>query len=265
MHATPLPTTPPFDISGRRALVVGASRGLGVAAACALAESGANITLCARSTSDLQDVRVAMQQRFGTHLQIECAELDITQSNSVRAFFESRDAFDVLVHSAGGNRPKALLDTPDADIEDILRLNTTAAFFVLREAARAWNRRASAQDRQQASFVILSSQMGHVGSPRRSVYCASKHALEGLTKSLAWEWAPMGIRVNTLCPTFIRTPLTEPMLANPEFRRYVTDRIADGRIGEPQDIMGAIRFLSSDASRLMTGAALVLDGGWTAT
>ncbi len=257
-----LPTTPSSDLFGRRALVVGASRGLGVAAACALAEAGADLMLCARSSADLTALRDELGARHSTR--IECAALDITSPSQVRAFFDEHDAFDVLVHSAGTNRPKPLLETPDEDIEDILRLNTIACFQTLRQAAAAWRRRARPQERPAASFMVLSSQMGHVGSPRRSVYCASKHALEGMVKSLAWEWAALGIRINTLCPTFIRTPLTEPMLAQPEFHQFVTERIANGGIGEPADIMGAVRFLASDASRLMTGSALMLDAGWTA-
>lgn len=260
----PLPTTPPFDLHGRRALVVGASRGLGAASACALAEAGADVFLCARSAPDLQALQVAMTARFGAQTRIDAAVLDITAADQVRGFFAQHGAFDVLVQSAGGNRPKPLLETTDQDIEDILRLNTIACLQVLREAAAAWVKRDRAADRLQASFMVLSSQMGHVGSPRRSVYCASKHALEGMAKSLAWEWAALGIRVNTICPTFIRTPLTEPMLAQPEFHRFVTERIANGQIGAPEDVMGAVRFLASDASRLMTGSALMLDGGWSA-
>ena len=260
-----LPTTPSNELTGRRALVVGASRGLGVAAACALAEAGAHVCLSARSGTELQQVAADMAERFGPRVQIDSAVLDVTKPDSVRNFFAERDAFDVLVHSAGGNRPKPLLDTPDTDIEAVMQLNTLGSFYVLREAARSWTRRLNAPQRTQASFIVLSSQMGHVGSPRRSVYCASKHAIEGMVKSLAWEWAGLGIRVNTLCPTFVTTPLTEPMLAQPEFHRFVTDRIANGRIGEPEDIMGAVRFMASDASRLMTGSALMLDGGWTAT
>lgn len=261
----PLPTTPSSELRGRRALVVGASRGLGVAAACALAEAGAELVLSARSGAELQSLREQMLQRFGADARITCATLDITTPEAVRAFFDSQDAFDVLVHSAGANRPKPLLETPDADIEDILRLNTIACLQVLRQAAQAWTRRERPGQRHSASFMVLSSQMGHVGSPRRSVYCASKHAVEGMVKSLAWEWAPLGIRINTVCPTFVRTPLTEPMLAQAAFHQFVTERIANGRIGEPEDIMGAVRFLAGDASRLMTGSALMLDGGWTAT
>jgi len=259
-----LPITPSSDLRGRRALVVGASRGLGVAAACALAESGAELVLCARSGSELQALQERLLQQFGADRHIAWVELDITRPEMVRAFFERQDAFDVLVHSAGANRPKPLLDTPDKDIEDILQLNTTACLQVLREAARAWTLRKRSDQRSSASFMVLSSQMGHVGSPQRSVYCASKHAIEGMVKALAWEWAPMGIRINTVCPTFIRTPLTDPMLAQPEFHRFVTERIASGRIGEPKDIMGVVRFLAGDASALMTGSALMLDGGWTA-
>jgi NAD(P)-dependent dehydrogenase (short-subunit alcohol dehydrogenase family) len=261
----PLPITPSFDLHGRRALVVGASRGLGAASACALAEAGADVFLCARSGADLQQLGLAMSERFKDAVRIDTQTLDITEARQVRDFFAQHGAFDVLVQSAGANRPKPLLETSDQDIEDILRLNTIACLQVLREAAAAWLQRDRSAQRTHASFMVLSSQMGHVGSPRRSVYCASKHALEGMTKSLAWEWASIGIRVNTICPTFIHTPLTQPMLSQPEFHRFVTERIANGEVGVPEDVMGAVRFLASDASRLMTGSALMLDGGWSAT
>ena len=147
----------------------------------------------------------------------------------------------------------------DADLDAVIDVNLKAAFYLAREVARGLQAAG-----RPGSLITVSSQMGHVGGPRRTLYCATKHAVEGFTKALAWELGPSGIRVNTLCPTFIETPLTEPMLADKAFRGYVESRIALGRIGRVEDIMGAVVFLASDASSLVTGSALMVDGGWTA-
>ena len=157
------------------------------------------------------------------------------------------------------NRPKLLVDTQDEDIDAVFALNVKATFYMSREVARSLQAAGEA-----GSIINVSSQMGHVGSPRRTLYCATKHAVEGMSKALAWELGPSGIRVNTLCPTFIETALTAPMFEDATFRQFVVDRIALGRLGRIDEVMGPIVFLASDASSLMTGSALMLDGGWTA-
>jgi NAD(P)-dependent dehydrogenase (short-subunit alcohol dehydrogenase family) len=255
-----LPCTPSFRLDGRRALVAGAGRGLGAAAAAALADAGAVVTVASRSRDELEAVAQTIRARGG---QAEVLVLDVTDSAAVTREIslatQTHGPFDVLVNSAGTNRPALLTDTPDADIASVFDLNVMAAFYLAREVARGLM-----AAKRPGSLITLSSQMGLVGSARRTVYCASKHAVEGMTKALAWELGPHGIRVNTVCPTFIETPLTAPMLADPEFMKLVVSKIALGRIGRVDEIMGAVVFLASDASSLMTGSALVLDGGWTA-
>lgn len=251
-----LPRTPSFRLDGRQALVAGAGRGIGAAAAMALADAGAQVTLAARSGSELHAVAADIQARGGL---ARVLTLDVTDAAAVRQAVGAAGPFDVLVNSAGTNRPALITDTADADLDAVLDLNLKAAFYLAREVAAGL-----LKSGRPGSLITVSSQMGHVGGPRRSVYCATKHAVEGMSKALAWELGPHGIRVNTLCPTFIETAMTAPMLEDPDFRRYVTGRIALGRIGRLDDIMGAVVFLASDASALVTGSALMVDGGWTA-
>ena len=249
-----LPTL--FRLDGKRALVTGAGRGLGARMARALAEAGAQVSLIARTANEINQVRDAIVRHGGA---AEVVVLDITDATAVTKFFAEQPAFNVLVNNAGTNRPAPLVDTSDGDIEAVLNLNVMAAFRMAREVARGL---IAAQ--QPGSIINVSSQMGHVGSPNRTVYCASKHALEGMTKALAWELGPHNIRVNTLCPTFIETPLTAPMLAKTEFREWVVGNIALHRVGREDEVAGPVVFLACDASSLMTGSALMLDGGWTA-
>ncbi|MDM0108731.1 SDR family oxidoreductase [Variovorax sp. J22R24] len=253
-------TTPPafggFRLEGKRALVTGAGRGLGLAAAAALAQAGAEVTLAARSVVELENACTAIRERGGS---ADPLVLDVTDSAAVSREIRSRPPFQILVNNAGMNRPKLLTDTLDDDIDAVFALNVKAALYVTREVARSLQSAG-----QPGSIITMSSQMGHVGSPRRTLYCASKHAIEGMSKALAWELGPAGIRVNTLCPTFIETALTAPMFEDPVFRQFVIDKIALGRLGRLEEVMGPVVFLASDASSLMTGSALMLDGGWTA-
>ncbi|MEY2776102.1 MAG: hypothetical protein RLY30_200 [Pseudomonadota bacterium] len=245
-----------FNLTGKRALIAGGSKGIGGASAEALAAAGAHVTVSARGEADLLAICNRIRASGGV---ADFACLDVTQPDLVRDFFLQREAFDILINSAGSNRPKLLVETPDVDIDEILALNLKAAFYLTREFAK----RAIAADRP-GSIVHVSSQMGHVGGAKRSLYCASKHGLEGMTKALSWELGPYGIRVNTLSPTFIETEMTTPFLSEPGFRDDVISKIALGRLGTLQDVVGAVVFLSSDASSLMTGTTLKLDGGWTA-
>lgn len=252
----PLPRTPGFRLDGRRALVTGAGRGIGLAAAAALAQAGAEVTLAARSEPEL---RAACAQIGAEGGQCSHLMLDVTDSRAVEAALTAAGPFQILVNNAGLNRPKLLVDVEDADIDAVFDLNVKAAFYVTRSVARGLLAAGL-----PGSIINVSSQMGVVGSPRRTLYCASKHAMEGMTKALAWELGAAAIRVNSVCPTFIETAMTAGMFADPAFRAWVLERIALGRLGRVEEIMGAIVFLASDASSLMTGSALMLDGGWSA-
>jgi NAD(P)-dependent dehydrogenase (short-subunit alcohol dehydrogenase family) len=253
---TGLPRTPSFRLDGRRALVTGAGRGIGLGAATALAEAGASVTLCARSGDQLRAAADSLRRRG---LSADSLELDVTDLTAVSNVLEAAEPFEILVNNAGTNRPKLMLEVSVEDFDAIMALNVRAAFFVAQAVVR---RLLSA--RMAGSIVNVSSQMGHVGGARRSLYCTSKWAMEGLTRAMAIELAPQGIRVNTLCPTFIETPMTEPFFENAEFKADVLSRIKLGRLGTVEDLMGAVVFLASDASALMTGSSLIVDGGWTA-
>jgi NAD(P)-dependent dehydrogenase (short-subunit alcohol dehydrogenase family) len=251
-----LPRTPSFRFDGKRALVTGASSGIGMGAAVALAEAGAEVTLVARRLAELEAARDAIRKQGG---RAEALALDITDLAATAAAVTAQGPFDVLVNSAGLARHSPALDTTPDDYDTAMNLNLRAAYFLTREVARGLIAAG-----KPGSLINVSSQMGHVGGPDRAVYCANKHALEGMTKAMALEWAPYGIRVNTLCPTFIRTPLGEQTLKSPERRAWILSKIKLGRVGEIEDLMGPVVFLASDASAMVTGTHLIVDGGWTA-
>jgi NAD(P)-dependent dehydrogenase (short-subunit alcohol dehydrogenase family) len=251
-----LPKTPSFRLDGRRALITGAGRGIGLAAAAALADAGAHVVLAARSTDEIEAGAEAIRRQGG---KAEALTLDVSDSKAAEAAIGEAAPFHILVNNAGTNRPKLMVDVTYDDYDMIMGLNTRAAFFVARATAR---RMAAAQIK--GSIINVSSQMGHIGGATRAVYCASKHAVEGFSKAMAVEFGPLGIRVNTLCPTFIVTDLTRRYFDDPDFKAHVLGKIKIGRVGELEDIMGPIVFLASDASALMTGSALMIDGGWTA-
>jgi NAD(P)-dependent dehydrogenase (short-subunit alcohol dehydrogenase family) len=253
---TQLPRAPSFRVDGQRALVTGAGRGIGLAAAVALAQAGAHVTLVSRTEAELRDACEAIRAEGGA---CSYAVVDVTDSSAVDRCFTEHEPFHIVVNNAGLNRPKLLVDVQDEDIDVVFDLNVKAAFYVARAAARRL-----LQAGLPGSIVNVSSQMGVIGSPRRTLYCASKHALEGMTKALAWELGPSGIRVNTICPTFIETAMTAGMFRDEAFRAWVLERIALKRLGRVDEVMGAVVFLASEASSLMTGSALMLDGGWSA-
>ncbi|MFM5950711.1 MAG: SDR family NAD(P)-dependent oxidoreductase [Novosphingobium sp.] len=250
---TALPRTPSFRLDGKRAVVTGAGRGIGLAAAAALAEAGADVTLVARTSSEIEVAAAAIGSAAFS------ATLDVSDLAAVAAFFEARDPFHVLVNNAGTNRPKPLWEVTEADYDAVLDLNLKSAFFVAQACAKRL-----IETGTPGSLIHMGSQMGHVGGPNRSLYCASKWALEGMSKSFALDLAPHQIRSNTIAPTFIETPLTKPMFEDAEFKASVLAKIKLGRLGTVEDLMGAVVFLASDASTLMTGTSLVVDGGWTA-
>ena len=251
-----LPTSPSFRLDGRRALVSGAGRGIGLAAATALAAAGAAVTLLSRTASEIEAAAEAIRAAGGA---ADTRGLEIADVAGVRAAIEARPAYHAFVNNAGSARHAQFLDVAEADFDAVLALNLRGCFF----AAQAVARRMAAEG-VRGSIINISSQMGHVGGPNRSVYCASKFAMEGWTKVMAIELAPLGIRANTIGPTFIETPLTRPFFEKPEFRAWVLSKLKLGRVGQVEELMGPVIFLASDASSLMTGSALLVDGGWTA-
>lgn len=251
-----LPRTPSFRLDNRRALVTGAGRGIGLALGAALAEAGAKVTLAARSADELAAAADAIRAAGG---RASAAVLDVGDLGAVSAFFAERPAYDILINNAGTNRPMPMTEVSKEDFDAVIGLNLKSAFFVAQAAAKTM-----VAEKRSGSLIHISSQMGHVGGPNRSLYCASKWGLEGMSKAFALDLAPHGIRSNTIAPTFIETPMTRPFLDDATFRASVLAKIKLGRLGRVEDLMGAAVFLASDASGLVTGTSLVVDGGWTA-
>jgi NAD(P)-dependent dehydrogenase (short-subunit alcohol dehydrogenase family) len=254
--AEKLPRTPSFRLDGKRALITGASRGIGLAAAAALAQAGAHVTLIARNAAELEAAAAAIEAEGGGAKTL-C--LDVLDLEATAAAIAAEPAFDILVNNAGTNRPAPFADVTITDYDAIMGLNLRAAFFIAQAVAKR-----QIAEKIPGSIIHMSSQMGHVGGAGRTVYCASKHAIEGLTKAMAIDLAPHGIRVNSICPTFIETPMTKPYFEQESFKNETLKKIKLGRIGVVEDLMGAIVFLAADTSKLMTGASVVIDGGWTA-
>lgn len=250
----------PFSLSGRAALVTGGGRGIGRETAIALARAGAAVTLMSRTASDLDEGVAIIRAAGGIADALVC---DVTDSAAVRRAIAAMPALDIVVNNAGTNIPEPFVDVTEAHLDRLLALNVKAAFMVAQAGAQ---RMLATPGRESRGGVIvnMSSQMGHIGAPNRSVYCLSKHAIEGLTKAMALELAPHGIRVASIAPTFVETPMTRPMLARAGFADWVRDRIPLGRVGQPDEVANAIVFLASPAAALITGTSLVIDGGWTA-
>jgi NAD(P)-dependent dehydrogenase (short-subunit alcohol dehydrogenase family) len=251
-----LPITPSFRLDGRRALVTGAGRGIGLALAAGLAQAGATVTLVARSADEVEAAAEAIRDTGGKAMG---AVLDVTDLTAVAAFFNDRPAFHVLINNAGTNRPKPMWEVSEADYDAVLDLNLKSAFFVAQACARRM-----LESKMPGSLIHIGSQMGHVGGIHRALYCASKWAIEGMNKSFALDLAGHAIRSNTIAPTFIETPMTRPFFEDEVFKASVLQKIKLGRVGRVEDVMGAALYLASDASALVTGTSLVVDGGWTA-
>lgn len=249
-----LPRTPSFRLDGKRALVTGGSRGIGLGCAVALAEAGAHVIVAARNATQVQ---AAVNEMAQAGFSAEALLLDVTDVEAVRDAFDALHPVDILVNSAGLARHSPALDTTPEDFDAVSAVNIRAAYFLAQTAARQMVGRGG-------SIIQISSQMAHVGGIERAVYCGTKHAVEGMTKAMAIEWGPENIRVNTICPTFILTDLTKPTFDDPEKRAWIESKIKLPRVGQVEDVMGACLYLASDASALVTGTSLLVDGGWTA-
>lgn len=243
-------------LDGKVALVSGAGRGIGRACAISLAAIGAEVTLLARSRHELEEVAAEIRDAGGVAMPAVC---DVTDPRAVAEVVGPLPRVDVLVNNAGTNVPEPFLDVAEETLDRVLGLNFKATFLLSQTAARRM-----VEAGEGGCIVNITSQMGHVGAPDRSVYCATKHALEGLTKALAVELARHGIRINSVAPTFVETPLTRSFLDDEGFRSDVLSRIPLGRLAGAQDVAGAVAFLASPAAAMVTGASLLVDGGWTA-
>lgn len=251
-----LPRTPSLRLDGRRALVTGGTRGIGLGAAAALGEAGAAVTITARTATDVEATVEALR---GAGYSAAGAVLDVTDVAAVTRFVADAEPFDILVNNVGGARHAPFLDVTEEDYDAVMALNLKSIVFVSQAVAK----RLVAVG-QCGSIIHVSSQMGHVSGPERSIYSASKFAVEGLCKAMAIELGPHNIRVNTICPTFIETEMTAQKLAAPAFRDWVLGKIKLGRLGRVEDLMGPLLLLASDAGAMMTGSSVMVDGGWTA-
>lgn len=251
-----LTSTPSFRLDGKRALVTGGAAGLGLAGASVLAQAGAQVTLVDIAAGPLKEAAAAIRARGDA---AEALVLDVTDIDAVRAAIAAAEPFDIVFNNAGTNRPALTVDVKVEDFDWMFALNVRASFFL----AQAVARRLIAAKRP-GSIINTSSTMGHVGMVSRPVYCATKHAVEGFSKAMAVEFGPYNIRVNTIAPTFVETPMSRPFFENKTFSDMVLGKIKLGRLGKLEEIGAAVLFLASDASGLMTGTSMVLDGGWTA-
>lgn len=251
-----LPIAPSFRLDGQRAVVTGAGRGIGLGLAAGLAQAGADVVLTSRTGKEIEAGAAAIREAGG---KANAEILNVSDLAAVRDFFERRHGFHILVNNAGTNRPMPMQNVSIADYDAVLDLNLKSAFFVAQAAVRQM-----LTDQISGSLIHVGSQMGHVGGLSRSLYCASKWGLEGMSKAFAIDLAEHGIRSNTIAPTFTETPMTKPFLQDKHFKDSVLAKIKLGRLGTVEDLMGAVIFLASNASNLVTGTSLIVDGGWTA-
>lgn len=251
-----LPKVPSFRLDGKRALVAGASSGIGLGCAVALAEAGAHVTLAARRAEKLEELSARLRANGWA---AEALQLDVTDTDATAAAIDKAAPFDICLNAAGLARHTPATETKAGDYDAVTNINVRGAYFLLQAVAKKL-----IAEGKPGSLMTISSQMGYVGGQDRAVYCSTKHAVEGMTKAMAIEWGPHGIRVNTICPTFIVTELTKPTFDDPVKRAWIESKIKLDRVGEVEDIMGAAVFLASDASALMTGTHMIIDGGWTA-
>ena len=249
-----------YNLKGKYALVTGAGKGLGRACAIALAEAGSNLILISRTQKDLDSVsKIAKKYKVKSKTYV----CDLTNYMKLKKIVEEQKKIDVLINNAGTNIPEHFLKIRKQDMEKVVKINTIAAFNVANLVAL---KMVETKNRKKigGAIVNMSSQMGHVGGPIRSVYNMNKFGLEGLTKGMSIDLAKYNIRVNTVCPTFVVTPMTRKFLKNKKFKRDMLNNIPLGRFAELSEVASAVVFLASDAASMITGTSLLVDGGWTA-
>ena len=250
------PKLPSFRLDGKNALITGAGRGIGMGASIALAESGANVTLVSRTDSELKELTKHINS---LGYKASYVVIDVNDEKAISKLIEDTDPFDILINNAGTNKPAKLIDTDLNDFDYVMSLNVRSVINLTKNVVKKM-----LYNNIKGSIINVSSQMGHVGGPNRTTYCSSKFAIEGFTKSLAIELGPNGIRVNTVCPTFVITPMTKKFLKNKKFKRDTLGNIPLGRFAEMSEISSAVVYLASDAASMITGTSLLVDGGWTA-
>lgn len=243
-------------LHGHAALVTGAGRGLGRGIAVELARRGAEVLLMSRTATELEAAAEDIRGLGAVAAVLPC---DVTDREAFAQALDGAAPISVLVNNAGTNLPMPLLDVDEPTFDRLLATNVRSVFFCAQEIAR---RLITAK--RPGVIINISSQMGHVGAANRTVYCATKHAIEGLTKAMAVELAPHRIRVNTVAPTYVETPMTAGFFADPAFRAETLARIPLGRLGTVEDVAAAVAFLASEEAALVTGASLLIDGGYTA-
>jgi NAD(P)-dependent dehydrogenase (short-subunit alcohol dehydrogenase family) len=249
---------PSFRLDGKVALITGAGGGIGAGVALAFSDAGADLILLARTQSNLDVVADIIRQRGGRVSTVVC---DITNNAAIRATVRAIPVLDILVNNAGTNYPEPMLEVTDEHLDTMLDLNVRACFVTAQVAVE----KMLANGGPDSGVIInVSSQMGHVGSPNRTVYCMTKHAIEGLTKAMAVEFADRGIRINTLCPTFVDTPMIRKIIDTPEKEAFLVSKIPMGHMARMEDIIGAALYLAGPSARMVTGTSLKVDGGWTA-
>ena len=249
-----------YNLKNKVALVSGAGKGLGRACAIALAEAGANLVIISRTKKDLNQVEKIVKK-----FKIKCVSYicDLTNYSKIKKIINSQPRIDILINNAGTNIPEYFEKVKREDMEYLVNINTVASFNLAQlcvvKMLKTKNRK-----KVGGSIVNMSSQMGHVSGPKRSVYSMTKFGLEGLTKGMALDLAKYNIRVNSVCPTFVVTPMTKKFLKDKKFKREVLSNIPLGRFAEMSEISSAVVFLASDAASMITGTSLLVDGGWTA-
>jgi NAD(P)-dependent dehydrogenase (short-subunit alcohol dehydrogenase family) len=247
-------------LDGQIALVTGAGRGIGATVARYLAEAGAEVVLLSRTLSELQTVAQQITEAGGRASIRQC---DVVDAKALRAIIDELPRLDILVNNAGTNIPEPMIEVSDEHLDHLLNLNIRSCFIAAQAAVKKM-----LQDPERVkkggSVIHISSQMGHIGSPNRTVYCTTKHAIEGLTKAMAIELAEQNIRVNSVAPTFVDTPLVRQVVNTDEKRAFLFSKIPLGHLAETEDIAAAVAYLASPAARMVTGTCLKVDGGWTA-